>query len=114
MNIPSVKTLESAFPGKGKVLRKLLTNNDAVYEHPGSLARVKECYHLPRLADLRMHAINAELECFGVEYVKGNRRSLSFEYCNTGDTYALTIVRFEGGIYRVTSWGDIVERGNYD
>lgn len=116
MSMPSVKTLESAFPTKGKVLRELLTSEKAVREHSAAIAREHECYNSPTLADLRMHALNAETGCFGVEYVKGNgtRRSPSFEYLNTGDAYNTTIVRFANGQYRVTSWGDIVERGNYD
>jgi len=116
MNKPSEQTLERAFPTKGKVLRRLLTSRRAVEAHPAAIARVKECYHAPTLADMRMHALNAETECFGVEYVKGKgtRRSPSFEYLNAGDTYNTTIVRFTDGRYRVTTWGDIVERGNYD
>lgn len=115
-NKPSIKTLERAFPGKGKVLRKLLTSEQAVREHPAAQARESECYNHPSLTDLRLHALNAELETFGVEYVKGKgtARTPSFEYLNTGDTYAATIVRFADGRYRVSSWGDIVERGNYD
>ena len=114
-NKPSLKTLESAFPGKGKTLRWLLTNEAAVWQHPAVIALVSQCYHTPKLAHARMVALNAELECFGVEYVQGNytQRSPSFEYCNTGDTYGTTIIRFTDGRYRVGDWGTIVERGNY-
>lgn len=115
-NKPSIKTLEHAFPGKGKVLRKLLTSEQAVREHPAAKARERECYNHPCLSDLRLNALNAELETFGVEHVKGRgtRRSMSFDYLNTGDSYMTTIVRFSDGRYRVSSWGDIVEQGNYD
>lgn len=113
---PSIKTLERAFPGHGKTARLLLTSEKAVREHPAAIARELECYNPPTLGDLRMTALNAELEMFGVEYVQGNgtHRSPSFEYLNSGDTYDTTIVRFLNPVrYRVTSWGDIVERGNY-
>jgi len=60
-----------------------------------------------------MTAIDAELENYGCEYVKGTGKSLSFEYSNTGDSYDATIIRFSNGRYIVSSWGDIVERGNY-
>jgi hypothetical protein len=115
MNTPSIKTLESAFPGKGKTLKRLLTSADAVREHPAAIARVRECYSEPDLRDLRLRALNAEIEAFGVEYQRGNgtRRSPSFEYLNTGDSYSVTIIRFTDGRYRVTTWGDIVERGSY-
>jgi hypothetical protein len=109
MNKPSQQTLERAFPGKGKVLRRLLTS-----DHDAAIKRERECFNSPSLADLRMHALNAELETFGVEYIKGKGRSRSIEYLNTGDTYATTIIRFSDGQYRVSSWGDIVERGNYE
>jgi hypothetical protein len=114
-NIPSIKTLETAFPTKGKVLRRLLQSASAVREHPAAMARERECYNPPSLSDLRMHALDAELETFGVEYVQGNdtRRSPSFDYCNTGDSYGVTIIRFSDGRYRVGDWGTIVEGGNY-
>lgn len=120
-NKPSAKVLEAAFPGQGKTLRTLLTNNDAVRQHPAAIARERECYSSPTLADLRMTALNAELECFGVEHVHDAGADSSFMYCtgkcfdylNTGDTYGTTIIRFSDGRYRVGDWGTIVERGNY-
>jgi len=112
-NKPSLKTLEIAFPTKGKTLRRLLTNEQAVREHPAAMALERQCYNPPTLAHLRMTALNAELECFGVEYVQGQGSSRSFEYCNTGDSYGTTIIRFVDGRYRVGDWGTIVERGNY-
>lgn len=116
MAIPSQKALEKAFPTKGRVLRRLLSSKQAVLDHPAAIARAKECFSIPRISDLRLHALNHELETFGVEYVRGNntKRSPSFDYLNTGDTYATTIVRYADGRYRITSWGDIVERGNYE
>lgn len=55
-----------------------------------------------------------DLGTFGVESIgKGsNRRSPAVEYLNTGDSYDLTILHVNGQ-FRVGSWGDIVERGNY-
>ncbi len=112
-NKPSTKVLEAAFPTKGKVLRRLLTSADAVRQHPAAIARDRECYNPPTLADLRMTALSAELEMYGVEYVQGRGSSMSFEYLNAGDTYNTTIIRFRDGRYRVGDWGTIVERGNY-
>jgi len=116
MNYPSVKTLERAFPGKGETLRKLLTDNDAVNAHPAAIALVKRCYNRPTMSHMRMTALDAELETYGVEFVRGNgtRNTQSFEYCNTEETYATTIIRMQSGQYRVGNWGDIVERGNYE
>ena len=63
----------------------------------------------------RLEAIDKILETFGVEYQRPGRgqRSPAFYYCNTGDSYASTILKVNGR-YRVGCWGDIVERGNYE
>ncbi len=116
MNLPSIKTLDRAFPGKGRELRKLLESPAAVRAHPAAVRRARECYTPPALHDLRLHALDAVAETYGVEYVAPghNARSPGFEYLNTGNSYAATIIRFDSGRYAVTSWGDIVERGHYD
>lgn len=113
--IPSQKTLEAAFPGKGKALRVLLTSEQAVRNHPAAIARDRAAFHPHALSTLRLEALNAELNTHGVEFVPAGRgrKSPAFSYLNTGDTYATTILRVNGR-YRVGCWGDIVERGNYE
>jgi hypothetical protein len=117
--LPSVKTLESAFPGKGKQLRKVLEMTKAqLIEHPAGAKRWAECYHPPSCYDLRLHVLDAIAETYGVEYIASVKDTFTqprgFDYLNTGHTYALTIIRMaESGNYRVSSWGDIVERGGY-
>lgn len=115
MRIPSLRALDAAFPGKGTILRELLTSSVAVRQHPAALKRIAECYHPPALSDLRLHALNAELETYGVEYVPAGRgaKSPAIEYCNAGDAYVTTILRVNGQ-YRIGCWGDLVERGNYE
>ena len=114
MNLPSIKRLESVFPGKGRVIRKLLESSAAVNAHPAAIARVAECYHPPTLLDKRLHAINAEAEGCGVEYIRHRhdtfRTSLGLEYINQGDTYTTTIV-FDHlkCTWRLCDWGSIVE-----
>ena len=116
MNLPSIRTLESAFPGMGHVLRELLESATAVRAHPAAVSLANTCYTPPRLAHMRMTALNAELGFHGVEYVRPGRgsRSPGFEYLNTGHLYAPTIVRFSDGRYRVTDIGSIIERSNYE
>lgn len=115
MNLPSIKTLERAFPGKGRELRKLLESPAAVRAHAAAVELARQCHNPPTLAMLRLTALDAVAETYGVEYVApgNNARSPGFEYLNTGDTYAPTIIRLDSGRYIVSSWGDIVERGNY-
>lgn len=114
--LPSIKRLESAFPGKGKILRNLLESARAVNAHPVAIARAAECYHPPTLLDKRLHALNAECEGFGVEYIAhkddGCRigDQYGIEYINQGDTYVTTILydHFKGS-WRLIDWGSIVE-----
>ncbi len=120
-NLPSLKTLETAFPTKGKVLRQLLQSSMAVRQHPAAIAFERQCHNEPPLYLMRLYALNAETECFGVEYAHhaaceqiGHCDRRCFDYLNTGDTYATTIIRFTDGRYRVGDWGTIVERGNYN
>lgn len=118
-NIPSVKTLEAAFPTKGKVLRHLLQSSVAVREHPAAMALEQQSYNPHALSHLRMTALNAELETFGVEHCHHTSADVHcvdrcFDYLNTGDAYGTTIIRFEDGRYRVGDWGTVVERGNYN
>ena len=113
---PSIKTLEAAFPGKGKTLRRLLTSNEAVFKHEAAIRLYEQSHYPPKTKDMRMAALDAELEYFGVEYVPHGRnaRSRGFLYSNSGDTYNVTIVRFDDGVYAVTDIGAIIERGRYD
>jgi hypothetical protein len=117
--LPSVKTLETAFPGKGKGLRQVLEMTKAqLKEHPAGAKRWRECYHPPACYDLRLHVLDAVAETCGVEYVASANDSFTqargFDYLNTGDSYTPTIIRMaETGNYRVACPGDLIERGGY-
>lgn len=112
--LPSIRTLDRTFPGHGRALRRLLEDDRAVREHPAAIARRRECLHPPSLLDQRLHALNAEAETHGVEYIAHRddswREALGLEYLNTGDTYTPTLL-FDHlrGSWRVCSWGDVVE-----
>lgn len=95
---PSVKTLQSAFPHLSEP--DVLDIRNAMLERHPSVA---------------MDIIDARLDTHGVEHIPQghNRKSPAITYCNTGDTYGTTVL-YVNGRYRVGSWGDIVERGNYD
>jgi hypothetical protein len=113
--LPSVKTLETAFPGHGKQLRQALEmKRSQLAQHPAGAARIAECYHPPKTYDVRLHVLNAVAETCGVEYMAHKKDSFSescgLDYLNVGDPYTPTIVRFSDGRYRVACYGDIVER----
>jgi hypothetical protein len=90
-------------------------------EHPAVVAWARECHHDPRESlnarpECIMRAIDAELKTYGVEPIRGNHVDRYWDdcqaiYCNTGDTYAATILYdTHDGKYRLTSMGDFVER----
>ena len=105
---PSVKSIESAFPGKGKEAKAILMMKRSELELlPAGSERIRECYHAPATSDVRLHCLNALLGTYGVEAFQTAKGWC--EYLNTGETYTPTIVRFNGN-YRIASWGDIAER----
>ncbi|MCO1498201.1 hypothetical protein, partial [Limosilactobacillus reuteri] len=69
MAIPSVKSLESVFPGKGKIMRRLLISADAVRSHPAAIALERQSYNPQPLHQLRMAALDVEAGTCGVEYI---------------------------------------------
>jgi len=95
MRLPSVETLEMVW-GLEKAFKIR-----AALEGPGT--------DLDRLA-----AANDALGFYGVEHIEAgkNKKSPAIDYCNSGDTYKFTILLVNGS-FRVGSWGDLVERGNY-
>ena len=109
MNLPSVKTLSVVFGDRAKDARLILKMSRAqLSELPACVDVLKECYHPPKTCDLRMVALDAICEgSFGVEAF--STRDGWCDYLNTGDTYSITLLRFNGR-YRVACWGDIAEK----
>lgn len=114
--LPSIKTLESAFPGRGKELRQALKmTRSQLAEHPAGKARMAECYHPLRTCDIRLHALDSIAGTHGVEYIAheddASHGVYGLWYLNAGDSYSATII-YDHRVsrYRVASWGDIVER----
>ena len=69
----------------------------------------------------RLEAINDLLGLHGTEAIRGEWQNgywcdIVAAYCNTGDTYALTVIHVRGerwneaGKFIVSSWGDWVEK----
>lgn len=126
MNYPSLKTLQS-IPGctleTAKRIRAVLQANTredvcAMSDKADKYNRV--CYNRPPFHLVKLYAIDQLLGTYGVEsfcipedsYSNCQQPTFEVEYCNTGDTYALTVCRIknQGRVtYRVSSWGDIAE-----
>jgi len=120
--IPPVKSLRLIAGERAKELRQVLEITVRVDleellnsgKYPATKSWYGSCYH-PMPMYLAKLSIASEItECHGVESVPegSNAKSPAFDYVNTGDSYAATLVRIRGN-YRISSWGDIVERGNY-
>lgn len=111
-NKPSQKTLETAFPGKGKELRDLITGKrDPERFYRSVVDLVMRAYHRPSYSRMLMTAINEVIEGHGVEYIRPKDDDHpSYEYINMGDTYNATILLRDDGKLIVSSWGDIVEK----
>lgn len=110
-NYPSRKTLEAAFPGKGKDLRNVIdaTVNPAEYDSVIKLCMTS--YRCPDYSVLLMTAINEIIEGHGIEQIrpKDEDRHPSYIYINRGDPYNTTILLRSDGRLIVGCWGDIVE-----
>jgi hypothetical protein len=69
---------------------------------------VRSCYHRPKQKEIILSAIDETIETFGVEGFELSDGTF-VSYCNTGDSYAATVVLMNGQ-FQVASWGDLVEQ----
>jgi hypothetical protein len=110
-NKPSRKTLEAAFPGKGKELRNLIdgTVNPAEYDSVMKINMASRHGHT--YSHMLLTAINEIIEGHGIEQIipKDEDRHPSYDYINMGDCYNETILLRSDGRLIVGCWGDIVE-----
>ena len=112
---PSIKALKEAFPNhNSKLVNLLLISDEEVEKYVEHYRLLSQYYYnKPSARYKRMLALNHALDMYGVEHV-GQFGERGFYYLNTGDTYAATLVQFDGSNAIVlSSWGDVVERGNY-
>lgn len=75
---------------------------------------VKQCYNEPPAYLQILYAIDELYETCGVEYVRHRKdtpyKSYGISFCNTGDTYAITIgYEHSKDRFVITSWGDWYE-----
>lgn len=119
--LPSIKTLRTiAYERAGELRRVLESDIDALEtmsdRYPRAFAWFHACYHRPPTYLLKLYIADEILGTYGVEGIPAGhgRKSPGFDYCNAGDSYRGTLAYIHGRGFRVTSWGDIVERGNYD
>lgn len=120
MRAPSIKTLVSRLhwidEKQAAIVRGLIRGDIEPDTIPQTAAWLRDCYNRPRRSELTMHAINAVIECYGVESIDDGRaycgRYLAPRaiFANTGETYCNTIIYdYRSGTYKVQSFGDFVE-----
>jgi hypothetical protein len=111
--VPSVNSLLEAFEEKigyerVMIARGIMKNRirpDAVKQTD---SWIRSCYHEPSFHEKKMHALNVVLKMYGVEEILDSRGNLACEYLNAGDTYATTLL-FYNGLYHIGTWGELVE-----
>lgn len=116
MNTTSIKTLERAFPGKGKEIKCLLTGKLKTTTYPSVQELTRRCYHQPTYHYRLMTALREITETYGCEHAqheRNNRRS--FDYLNVGDSDLPTLIMFpfDGGRIMVGSVASVVGRGGF-
>lgn len=124
MNFPSVKTIQNGIGidrATARVVRGLMDGtispDEERFAHTAEW--VSRCYHMPRLHERVMSAINETIRGSGVEalelepgsFANCDRNAEYWDYVNLGDTYKTTVMRHSRtGKFRVCCWGDIAER----
>ena len=111
---PSIKALKEAFPDHNiKLVKLLLISDEEVEKYVEHYRLLSQFYNEPSYRYKRMIALNHALDMYGVEHV-GQIGEKGFYYLNTGDAYAATLIQFDDSdAIILSSWGDVVEHGNY-
>jgi len=103
--VPSVKSLERIVDWRSnqcitteqaKAIRKILLEGKSPYS--------------------ALKAVNELLDAHGVEFIAAGRnaKSPSLRFVNLGETYGTTLILVGSSYWSVSSWGNYVERGNYE
>jgi hypothetical protein len=134
MRCPSTKRLRATFPnlqrGQATLIRRLAHDvhhrdtlrNTIEARCPKTHAYALSCYNDPYdggmwRRTMMLHAIDEILGTCGVEALGpvDMHKGPPFEYCNTGETYAATIVYSrDSDMLRIASWGDVAERHEHE
>jgi hypothetical protein len=87
---------------------------------PKCVEHFRRCYNMPSRGDIRAAILDELLDTCGVEYLFKTSEGLSswcslpsdeliLTYCNAGDTYATTLIRYRGR-WQIGCYGDVAER----
>ena len=108
MRTPSSKTLRFIYGDKAKEAKALLKANRAdLLKNEAADKMRRACYSTVRNFELRLCALNALGEFYGVETISAVNGERA-DYLNAGEMYTPTLIRWRGN-YRVQSIGDFIE-----
>lgn len=110
-NKPSRKTLEAAFPGKGKELRNVIDGTVNPAEYDSVIKLNMTARHSMTYSHMLLTAINEIIEGHGIESItpREEDRHPSYDYINMGDCYNETILLRSDGRLIVSSVGAVAE-----
>jgi len=103
----SAKLVRAIMQEKSRENLENLPIYEKYYQNTG-----KFMYNCHSMRELRIFLIDLVLNGFGVESAQDNNGHY-LEWVNLGDTYDLTVCYYQNR-FIVSSWGDIVERGNFN
>ena len=125
--------MQKRFPSVARLERELNVSHEAAMRIRGLMDGsidpetspavehwIWQCYNKPTHHEMVMTAINEAMDAYGVEAIEAADGSwidnchlnIKACYCNTGDTYAATILLcHKTGRYMLTTVGDYVARG---
>lgn len=108
MRTPSVKTLRAIFGENAPEAKRLLSaSRSELLKNPAAARLERDSYNPQKTCTLRLYALNALGGFHSVDALESARGEYA-EYLNAGDSYAATLIRWNGR-YRVQSIGDFIE-----
>lgn len=119
MKLPSVATI-SKLVSCPKLAKEIRQRMESIINGRKIIAATRAEYLLQEIESAIESARQADdsirFQSFGVEYIPtgSNKKSPSIWYLNTGGTYEHTFLILDCQSIRIGSWGDIVEKGNYE
>lgn len=116
-NTKFTAAVRKAWPDRADQILAIIRGNRAhALTYPSAQRRDDQSYHPHDTYMLKLEALSDVLGGFGAEGVPEGRgrRSPAFDYVNMGDAYHATILYIvDRAVWRVGTWGDVVERGRY-
>jgi len=98
-------------PGKARDLLGYLLGDLEPLDHRAGQALYRRCFTMPDDGYTALHVADCILQTHGVEgWCLAGSFSKGVSYCNTGDSYALTIVLGPEDTFYVSGWEDAAIR----